>query len=147
MKFLTKILVAASLAALFAAKAEAQSMAADSVYMMAQKMPEYPGGRMALTKYLMDNIKMPQKCRDEKLIGMSVVEFVVEKDGTPSNFVVSISSADRYASDPEKAATAKLFDKEALRLAAGMQKWSIAEQDGKPVRARMRLPVKFTIGF
>ena len=132
---------------LVANQISAQSAPSDSVYMMAQKMPEFPGGRAKVTEYLMKNVRMPQQCRDEKVGGMAVVEFVVEKDGTPSSFRVATSATEPFANNPEKLKLAKLLDEEALRLARNMPKWSPAEQDGQPVRARMRLPVKFTISF
>lgn len=117
----------------------------DSIYMMAEISPEFPGGNKEVTGFLMKNVKMPQVCRDEQVGGMAVVEFVVERDGTPSNFKIAISTQDRYEQEPAKKKLAKLLDEEALRLARLMPKWSIASIGGEAVRMRMRLPVKFTI--
>lgn len=117
----------------------------DSIYMMAETMPEFPGGNREVPSFLSKNVQMPQVCRDERVGGMAVVEFVVEKDGTPSNFKIAVSTQDRYESEPAKKKLAKLLDEEALRLARLMPKWSVATIGGEPVRVRMRLPVKFTI--
>jgi outer membrane biosynthesis protein TonB len=131
-------------ASFFSEKSAAQALAPDSIYLQAQVMPEYPGGRAALTQFLIKNVKMPKECRDAQVGGMTVVEFVVEKDGSPSNFKVAVSAKDRYESDVEKFELAEKLDAEALRLAEAMSKWSIASIDGQPVRIRMRLPVRFT---
>lgn len=116
----------------------------DSIYMIAETMPEFAGGNKEVPGFLSKNVKMPQACRDERVGGMAVVEFVVEKDGTPSNFKIAVSTQDRYENEPAQKKLAKLLDEEALRLARLMPKWSVATIGGEPVRVRMRLPVKFT---
>lgn len=145
MKNKIKSLLTVAAALFFSNLISGQTAPADSIYMMAEKPASFPGGHQKVTQYLMSNIKMPQKCRELQIGGMPVIEFVVEKDGTPSSFKVAESATTRYASDPVKFEAAKLIDEEALRLARNMAKWSPAEQDGQPVRMRMRLPMKFTI--
>ena len=145
MKNSIHLFLAACLALFFSQNITAQSAPADSIYMMADKAAAFPGGPAKVTEYLVANVKMPQKCRDIHLGGMSVVEFVVEKDGTPSSFKIGTSATERYVGEPEKFKLAKLFDEEALRLARKMPHWLPAEQNGQPVRMQMRLPVKFTI--
>jgi hypothetical protein len=131
-------------ASFFSKKMTAQSLAPDSIYLQAQVMPEYPGGRAALTQFLIKNVKMPKACSEAQVGGMTVVEFVVEKDGSPSNFKVAVSAKTRYEGNAEKFDLAEKLDVEAIRLAEAMSKWSIATSDGQPVRIRMRLPVRFT---
>jgi hypothetical protein len=131
-------------ASFFSEKSLAQALANDSIYLQAQVMPEYLGGRAALTQFLISNVKMPKECTEAQVGGMTVIEFVVEKDGAPSEFKVAVSAKDRYEDDAEKFDLAEKLDAEALRLARAMRKWSIPTTDGQPVRVRMRLPVRFT---
>ncbi|MDL2308008.1 energy transducer TonB [Bacteroidales bacterium OttesenSCG-928-B11] len=96
----------------------------------AQNPPEFPGGMEALYKFLGENLKYPQTAVDLGLEGMVIVEFVVEKDGKPSNAKIHISSA-------------KIFEAEALRIIGAMPKWKPAVHNGKTVRSYYQLPIQF----
>ena len=95
-----------------------------------ETMPEFPGGTNALLKFLADNIKYPNT--DACVQGRVIVEFIVNKDGSLSDFRVVKSLA------PE-------FDKEALRVLKLMPKWIPGMQLGKPVRVKFTVPVKFRL--
>lgn len=93
-------------------------------------MPEFPGGDEALLKFLEDNIRYPET--DACVQGNVVVDFVVNEDGSLSDFRVRKSLA------PE-------FDKEALRVLKLMPKWRHGMERGKYVKFRYRVPVKFRL--
>ena len=82
----------------------------DEVFMVVEQMPEFPGGMKELMTYLKDNIKYPKAAQDKKVQGRVIVQFVVEKDGTPTEFNV-IRSVD------------PTLDAEALRVMKEMPKW------------------------
>ena len=95
-------------------------------------MPEYPGGFPELMKFLSSNIKYPEEAFKKDIQGKVPVQFVVEKDGSLTEFKVFKSV------DP-------LLDAEALRVLKTMPKWTPGKEDGKPVRVKMTIPVNFRL--
>lgn len=95
-------------------------------------MPEYPGGRVALMKFLMENVRYPQAAIENNITGRVIVRFVVEKDGKISNVKVEKSV------DPT-------LDAEAKRVVQAMPKWNPGKRDGQLVRVKYALPVTFRL--
>ena len=105
------------------------------VYAIADKRPSYPGGMAALMKQINDK----SQCIPKELInGLDekgsrvVVGFVIEKDGSCSNFRVVkgiTPPLDNASLDAVKRVK--------------MKKWEPAEVDGKPVRYAMAVAVNF----
>lgn len=104
----------------------------DEVFMVVEQMPEFPGGMKELMTYLKDNIKYPKAAQDKKVQGRVIVQFVVEKDGTPTEFNV-IRSVD------------PTLDAEALRVMKEMPKWKPGMQKGQVVRVKYTVPVAFRL--
>ena len=102
------------------------------VFMVVEQMPEFPGGIKELMAYLKDNIKYPKAAQDKKVEGRVIVQFVIEKDGTPTEFNVLRSV------DPD-------LDKEALRVLGNMPKWKPGMQKGQAVRVKYTVPVSFKL--
>jgi protein TonB len=107
---------------------QAQSTAVD-------KDPEFPEGQNALMKFLAKNINYPSGARNAKAEGTVVIKFMIEADGTPTNF---------EAANPGPKIHPELFQ-EAIRVLKLMPKWIPAEKDGKAARSEMMLPVKFKL--
>ena len=101
-------------------------------FAVVEQMPEFPGGMKELMTYLKDNIKYPKAAQDKKVQGRVIVQFVVEKDGTPTEFNVLRSV------DPD-------LDAEALRVLGGMPKWKPGMQKGQVVRVKYTVPVTFRL--
>ena len=97
-----------------------------------EKMPEFPGGRSAFMKYLVTNIRYPNKAKDNGKSGRVFVNFMVEPDGTISNVRIL------HGICPS-------IDKEAVRVIKMMPKWEPGIYDGEPVRVSFNLPVTFTL--
>lgn len=102
------------------------------VYDVVEVMPEYPGGMGEMMKFLSHNVRYPEAAKKKGLQGRSVIHFVVEKDGSLSDFKVVRSAG-------------KLLDAEALRVAKTMPKWKPGKLKGKPVRVKYMLPVSFKL--
>ena len=51
-----------------------------------QDMPTYPGGQRALNQLIMDNIVYPEYEKSQHIEGFIFIKYIVEKDGTPTNF-------------------------------------------------------------
>ena len=115
-----------------AKEAPADSTAKDEVFMVAEQMPEFPGGMKELLKFLQDNLKYPENAMKNNVQGRVIVQFVVEKDGTLTEFKVARSV------DPD-------LDAEALRVLQTMPKWKPGMQRGKIVRVKFTVPVSFKL--
>ena len=91
----------------------------------------FPGGMTAFYKFLNKNIKYPEQAKKDKTQGTVFVSFIVEKNGGISDIKI-----DRSLS----AAT----DKEAERVLALSPKWIAGTLDGKPIRVKYSMPIRFT---
>ena len=115
-----------------AKEAPADSTAKEEVFMVAEQMPEFPGGMKELLKFLQNNLKYPENAMKNNVQGRVIVQFVVEKDGTLTEFKVARSV------DPD-------LDAEALRVLQIMPKWKPGMQRGKIVRVKFTVPVSFKL--
>lgn len=106
---------------------------ADSIYTVAKKMPEFPGGVKALMTYLSENIKYPEQARNDSIQGRVFVSFVIEKDGRVSDVQVLRGIGGGC-------------DEEAVRVISAMPDWKPGlNKKGEAVRVRYNLPVKYTL--
>lgn len=105
----------------------------NKIYEVVEQMPEFPnGGSTGLMNFISKNLKYPTYCQEEGIQGKVVVSFVVDKDGSTTDFRV-VRSVDRY------------LDKEALRVLMGMPKWKPGKQKGVPVRVKYTVPINFRL--
>lgn len=104
----------------------------DEVFMVTEQMPEFPGGMKELMTFLSKNIKYPVSAMQKNVQGRVIVQFVVEKDGSTTEFKVMRSV------DPD-------LDAEALRVMKEMPKWKPGMQKGQAVRVKFTVPVTFKL--
>lgn len=109
-----------------------QSPQEEDVFMVVEKMPEYPGGNDARVKFLVENVKYPEEARKNGVSGTVYVSFIVEKDGEISNVKV-VRGVD------------ELLDNEAVRVVKMMPAYDPGMQRGKPVRVQFTLPIQFNL--
>lgn len=100
----------------------------DQTFSVVEQMPEYPGGMRAGLEFMARNLRYPTKARE----GRVIVQFVVRKDGSLSDFKV-LCPVDPW------------LDAEAIRVISTMPKWKPGMQDGKPVSVKFTLPVTFML--
>ena len=110
----------------------AQTKKNDMVFDVVEVMPQFPGGQIAMLKYIMENIKYPEQAMKEGIQGRVAVSFIVEKDGSISDVKPILS-------------VHPLLNKEAVRVVESMPKWTPGKQNGKPVRVRFNVPVMFKL--
>ena len=110
----------------------AQTKKNDMVFDVVEVMPQFPGGQIAMLKYIMENIKYPEQAMKEGIQGRVTVRFIVEKDGSISDVKPVLS-------------VHPLLNKEAVRVVESMPKWTPGKQNGKPVRVRFNVPVMFKL--
>ena len=102
------------------------------VFVVVEKMPEFPGGQKELMKYFSENIKYPIIAQENGIQGRVIVQFTVRKDGSIDDVQVVRSA------DPS-------LDKEAIRLIKSMPKWTPGQQRGKAVHCKFTVPVVFKL--
>ena len=85
-----------------------------------------------LTAYLQTHVHYPEKARRKHREGKVDVSFVVNEDGKVGKVEVLKQVS------PE-------LDREAVRVVSEMPHWMPGRKDGKPVRVRYTLPVKFKL--
>jgi periplasmic protein TonB len=102
------------------------------VFFIVEEMPEFPGGELALRKYIGNAIKYPVIAQENGIQGKVYVTFVVDRDGGISNARVA------RGVDPS-------LDKEALRVVNSLPKWKPGKQRGKPVRVSYTVPINFVL--
>lgn len=94
--------------------------------------PMYPGGKAAMMQFISSQLRYPRKCVESNEQGLVVYNFVVETDGSLSNFELM------HRAHP-------LLNEEALRIIKRMPAWRPAKYRGKFVRAKKFVPMYFRL--
>jgi periplasmic protein TonB len=102
------------------------------IYLNAEVMPEYPGGKKSLIKYLQDNLVYPLTAKENGITGTVTISFVIDEDGSVTNAKV------------EKGIGGGC-DQEALRIVREMRKWKPGRQGDKYVRVQTSIPITFAL--
>lgn len=102
------------------------------VFKIVEDMPDYPGGEMALMKYL-SSVVYPEEALNNKYQGTPFISFIIEKDGSISNALVARSS--NY----------EVLDNAALEHIKAMPNWNPGTQRGQTVRVEYVIPIKFKL--
>jgi len=95
-------------------------------------VPKFPGGEVALAKYLGKNISYPIQEERQGIQGTVVLKLRIDPNGSVKEVEV------------EKSVNPNL-DKEALRVVKKIPKWIPATKNGVPVSIYYRLPVTFRL--
>jgi TonB family protein len=104
----------------------------DDVYISVDNMPEFPGGDLALKKFISRAIKYPESAVERSIQGRVFVKYTVNKDGHVSDAKIA------RGVDPS-------LDKEALRVIMSLPKWKAGMQNGKAVRVSLMFPITFQL--
>jgi protein TonB len=102
------------------------------VFYIVEDMPEFPGGDLALRKYIANSIKYPVIAQENGIQGKVYVTFVVGKTGKVTNASIArgVDSS---------------IDKEALRVVNSLPPWKPGKQRGKPVNVSYTVPINFVL--
>ena len=95
-------------------------------------MPEFPGGKAAIFKYLAQNIRYPQKAAKNGTQGLVALQFYVDTDGSIDDITV-VRGVSRE------------LNEEAKRVIKKMPKWKPGTIGGEPARIQFTLPVQFRL--
>ena len=94
--------------------------------------PSFPGGEGALGDFISKNLRYPKFAKEKGIYGPVHVSFIVEKDGSLTDFIVTRSV------DPS-------LDKEAIRVLQSMPKWNPGKLDGQFVTVKTGMSVSFDL--
>jgi len=117
-----------------------------STYTIVEQMPRFPGceeeagdnktkkkcADRKLMEFIYENIKYPSYAREQGAEGIVMIQFTITKDGS----VADVHTL-RGICEP--------FEKECLRIVNMMPQWIAGRQNGKAVRVRMNMPVRFKL--
>ena len=95
----------------------------DKIYYHVAEEPSFPGGESALSDFISKNLRYPIFAKEKGIQGRVEVSFIVEKDGSLTDFVITGSV------DPS-------LDKEAIRVLQSMPKWNPGKHDGQFVAVK-----------
>lgn len=105
---------------------------AEEVVDFSEVMPEPVGGMSAWNDYLSKNLKYPSTARRIGIEGTVYVSFVVEKSGEISDVQLLRGIGGGC-------------DEEAIRVIENAPIWKPGYQRGRPVKVRMRVPIRFKL--
>jgi len=112
-----------------------ESAASEKVYnfVSLSSPPTYPGGVTSFYDFLSKNIKYPTLAAENDIEGNVFVSFTVEKGGSLTDIKV-----DRRLGFGT--------DEEAIRVLKLAKRWNPGLVDGKAVRVKYNIPIKFALG-
>lgn len=90
----------------------------------------FPGGEVEFLKFIKDNLKYPDTCKELGAKGRVFLRFVVEQDGSITNIEVekNLTGCDQFAIA-------------CMELLSSMPKWIPGESGGVKDRIKYRLPI------
>ncbi len=109
-----------------------QEAVEEEIFFVVEEMPEFPGGQLALRKYIAENVEYPEIARENEIQGRVFVQFVVNEKGEVVNAKVV------RGVDPS-------LDKAALKVVNSLPKWKPGKQREKPVKVSFTVPINFML--
>ena len=97
-------------------------------------MPEYPGGKNAMYKFIQENINYPRKAVDNGISGTVNLKFIVDTNGKIKNIEVMNKVKLGYG-----------CEEEAIRIVQLMPAWKPGIQNNKAVSVYFSLPFRFRL--
>ncbi|TND07188.1 MAG: hypothetical protein FD123_3333 [Bacteroidetes bacterium] len=99
-----------------------------------EEQPSFPGGESEMYKYLSQNIRYPAMEKEMGIQGTVYIKFIIGKDGSVSEVEVARSVPGGTG-----------LEKEAVRVIRSMPRWSPGKTNGRPVRTKYTLPIRFIL--
>jgi len=106
----------------------------DQPYVLATKMPEFPGGSEAMIEFIQEHLEYPMAEKQADIQGTIMMQFIVEKDGHLSDIkaIKTVPNGENLV-------------KEATRVIKLMPKWKPGMQDNHNIRAYKNVPFYFVL--
>jgi len=107
-----------------------QSKASDEPYFAVDEMPVFPGGDVALLKFIANNMQYPVNARENNIEGKVIIRFCVTSDGSINQITV-LKSVDSE------------LDNEAIRVVKKLPIFKPGKKAGVPVPVWYMVPITF----
>lgn len=104
----------------------------ETVFFIVEEMPEFPGGDLALRKFIAGSIKYPVVAQENGIQGKVYVTFVVSETGHVKGARIA------RGVDPS-------LDKEAMRVVSSLPRWKPGYQKGIAVNVSYTVPINFVL--
>ena len=104
-----------------------------TIVFVSDPMPQFPGGEDSLWKFIEENLVYPHILHNVGVEVRVVIGFVVEKDGSLTDFKIIRSSGPPVLAE------------EALRVAKLMPNWIPAKIQGRAVSTQFQIPIIFRL--
>ena len=104
----------------------------DTIFDSVDQNAEFPGGMEGFDKYLQENLKYPASAQRANITGKVYTQFVVNKDGTTSDFKTLKGIG--YG-----------CDEEAMKVIQSVPKWNAGRHKGEIVSSTFIVPINFTL--
>ena len=101
-------------------------------FRIVEQLPEFPGGAVEFMKWLTKNLRYPASAQQRKVQGKVMAQFIVNTDGSISDIEI-LKSVDAA------------LDREAMRVLRLMPQWKPGQQDAKPCRTQVCIPIVFKL--
>lgn len=111
---------------------EPEDEVAEEIFTIVEDQPQPQGGLQGFYTYVSNEIKYPSTAIHLGIEGKVFVQFVVNSDGSLTDFVVVKGIGGGC-------------DEEAIRVLENAPNWIPGKQRGKPVRVRMMVPIFFML--
>lgn len=121
-------------------KSQAQTIEDTTVYIANDSInpvdiePEFPGGEPAFYKFLSARLIYPEDAKKKRIQGPTYIEFIVEKNGSLSNF----KAVDGKSLSPS-------IDQAVINVLVTSPRWKPGYKNGAPVRVKKIARVKFSL--
>jgi TonB family protein len=102
----------------------------EPIFSRVEEMPQFPGGELALRKYIANELKYPVIAQENGIQGKVYVSFIITKEGKVTEPSIS------RGVDPA-------LDKEALRVIGSLPDWKPGKQGGQAVNVWYTVPITF----
>jgi protein TonB len=106
----------------------------EDCYTFTDPMPQFPGGEEAFKAYLKENLRYPELEREIGIQGTVYLSIIVEDNGVVT-----------YITPLREVYGGRGLTQEAIRVLKAMPPWTPGRVNGKPVRVKMNVPVKFRL--
>ncbi len=104
----------------------------NTVYTVVDQMPEFPGGDIALKRFIAQNVEYPKEARENDIQGTVYLRFVVKKDGSIGKVEI-------------ERGVHKLLDDAAIKVVKSLPDFNPGKQGGRNKNVWFSIPVKFRL--
>jgi len=113
-------------------KAVAETRDAE-VFVMVEDMPEFPGGEMALRRFIAENVRYPESAKANNEQGNVYIKFIVDKTGKVTEPTIVRGSG------------SQALDDEAIRVVNTIPDFTPGRQRGQAVDVSLIVPICFAL--